>query len=183
MKINNIIFHQVASLLFLFISGCSTAYQVTSNASEDNRYTITTEAFTERVCGKYVTIMFDDTDQVIRGTILSVHDSCISITNNLDTLNIPMQEVRFVSVKHNLLGAIIGLPLGILTGGLIGYGVGEASSGALSHSDEVLGSIGGLVLGSFVGAIIGPITGAIVCPTTTYELGSENEIYEEEHAP
>jgi hypothetical protein len=181
MKNNNSIFHQIALLLFILISGCSPTYLVTSNTSEEKHNTITKEAFNERVCGKNVTITFKSNRFTI-GTILSVIDGFIFLLRNHDTLAIPMQETRFVSVKHELLGAIIGLPLGILTGGLIGFGVGQTSSSESRH-EEVGEEISGLVVGSIIGATTGTVIGIVVCPTTTYELWSTNDIFEKQHVP
>jgi hypothetical protein len=118
MKLNNFTLSCCTLFLFAAISGCSSTYRITTGVSKANHNTITKEAFIDKICGKCV-ILTLRSGQLKNVKLFSLQDSCISFVDGHDTLGVPIREIRSVSDQHQLLGAIIGLPLGFVFGGLV----------------------------------------------------------------
>jgi len=163
------------------MSGCSSTIQVTSNVSRKNGNVITEKSFIENVRGRTVTVALK-TGQSKYGAILSMRDSLISFTEDRDTIDIPRKDIQFIAYNHRLLGAIFGLPIGLIPGGLFGADIASASSSDEKNKID-LSAVGGFIIGGIIGSISGTAIGIYAPPTTTYEFDSSGEIYEKQHAP
>jgi hypothetical protein len=168
----NVVTHGFLPLLWFSVSGCSLTFRVTSDVTKTDEKTITKEVFGERVRGNYVTISLNDR-QLKSGVVLSVQGEHICLIEGQDTIDVQMQNIQRVHKRHEVVGAIVGLPVGTLLGGLCGFVV----LGALQPGERLAG-LGGLVNGSALGSVVGLIIGMANPPTTIYEFTPSSEIYE-----
>lgn len=158
------------TLICVFLAGCSLTFRVTSDVSEEDDRTITKQAFSERVCGEYVTLHWDNRQQK-SGIVLSVERDCIVLIEERDTVDVQMQQIEQVHKKHGSVGAIVGLPVGTILGGLAGAVLLPAL-----YPNERFAGLAGLVYGAPIGLFAGLIVGAANPPTTIYEFRSPDEI-------
>jgi hypothetical protein len=116
MKRTNFISRLFSPAIFIFLSGCSTTYKVSSTASGKDYTIITKEEFIKRIGGNNVTIV-PKTGQSKKGKIVSVQDDCIFFIDGQDTTRMPVQDIQCISDKHWLTGALIGFPSGAVLEG------------------------------------------------------------------
>ena len=110
--------------------------------------------------------------------IKKLPDSMIQLTNlRINSGYIPIDKVKEISYKNKWSGAIIGIPMGSVSGAVIGGMLGSAgvifhinSGGNENTFDKGQSSAVGVVAGALIGAVTGAIIGYIVGWDNIYEF-------------
>jgi hypothetical protein len=170
--------------LAIFLCGCSTTYSVRSSVKNNYMYeklkgqpsrkVCGYDYFNEELRGQDATIELRDGKEVYAMGVQIANDSVSWFdASTYIKSKVSLEQLDKIIMKDHAIGAAEGLGLGLLSGAVVGTGIGLVLYSNSNSDYRALSILAGGIVGTVVGFVVGPITGVIIGHSYIYEFPME----------